>query len=148
MTVQLYRKNAAGEALAALEKCDKIAKKNRLDREDLEIEKKKKAEARKFDKAHGLVGASVSKRIRFIQDTVLKTPEGHILSTLSPRGRGLGATPKRSPRKTHGHQQCSQCQGTCVRLYDTTRSTAQKIIWIFRVKCIKCGLEQPLKKEE
>ena len=146
--MSLYRKTAAREALVALERSDRIAKKNRLEREDLEIEKEKKAEARKFDEAHGLVGASVSKRIRYIQDRILAAPQGHILSTLSPRGRGLGAAPKRAPRKTHGHQQCSQCQGSCVRLYDTTRSTAQKIIWIDRMKCIKCGLEQPLKKEE
>ncbi|MCH7543671.1 MAG: hypothetical protein IIB65_08540 [Proteobacteria bacterium] len=30
----------------------------------------------------------------------------------------------------------------------TQKSTAQEIIWIDRVKCVKCGLEQPLKKEE
>ncbi len=145
----LIRKTDALEALQALDRADKIAKKNRLEREAFEVSDQNREESQKFDQEHGLVGATIDERIRYIKEKVLTAPRGHLFSNLAPQGRrGLGAAPKRAPRKTHGHQSCSVCRETCFRLYDTTRSTAQKITWIDRVKCVKCGLEQPLKKEE
>ncbi len=142
----LYRKSDTNEALEALNRADKIAKQNRLEDEALQVSEYEKEESRKFDEEHGLVGATVDERIKYIQEKVLTAPQGHVLSNLTPQRRGLGAAPQRAPRKNHGHQQCSVCRESCFRLYNKTRSTAQKITWIDRVKCVKCGLEQPLKK--
>lgn len=145
--MSLYRKNATNEALEALDRADKIAEQNRLDQEALQVSEQEEEESRKFDEEHGLTNATVAERIKYIQEKILTAPKGHILSTLAPQGRGLGEAIKTAPPKTHGHQQCSVCQESCFRLYDKNRSTTQKITWIDRVKCVRCGLEQPIKKE-
>lgn len=143
------RKTGALEALRALERADEFARENRKKQEALQRSEKEREESRKFDEKHGLVGASVSERIRYVQEKILKTPQGHLLSSVAPQGRGLGAAPKKAPPKTHGHQQCSLCRETCVQMYDEQEyKTNKSLTWIDRVKCIKCGLEQPLRKEE
>ena len=145
--MSLYRRTGALDALNALDRADKIAEQSRLEKEASVVSDKDREESRKFDEEHGLTNATIAERIKYVQEKILTTTRGHLLSNLAPVGEGIGAAEKKASPKTHGHQECVTCREACVRLYDKTRSTAQEIIWIDRVKCIHCGLEQPFKKE-